>query len=827
MRDFFRDLRHAARQFVRQPLFALAAAGSLALGIGLNTTLFSLVNAVLLRDNAMRAPEQLVEIYSGLSKDFPQLTTSYPDFLDLQQGATALEGVAGNAYVRGILTTPQRGLLVTGEAVTANYFSLLGVNIPAGRGFRAEEAAAAGSAPVAVLSHGLWQRQFGGRASVVGETLKLSGTTYTVIGVAAPEFTGTLPGIPTEFWVPVTMVERLEFSGVQASKDTANTEQSLPRSERRGTRWLFVKGRLAAGRTIDEARAQIDTIYARLSTTYPSTNEGVTASVVAAKNVRFHPMLDGYLKAASAGLMAAVGLVLLIACGNVASMVLARGAARQRELAIRAAIGASRARLLRQLLADALLLSAIGGTAGIAIAWWAGRLLSGLSSEVFPMPIAFDISIDVSVLMFAVAVSMATAVFCGLAPAWSASRPELVPALRATTSPMAGRRFTVRDALVVGQLALSLVLLVSGTLLGRGLLTAQRTDIGFDPRPISSLSFNLQMNGYDEARASAFRERALDALQALPGVVAVSTASRLPLAPDINMEGVMVPGHHEPNAEPTTIDAVRVGADYFDVVGVPIVTGRAFTDDDVKQERRVVIVNESMHRQFWANASPVGQQLYLDGFQSPAYEVVGVSRDHKVRSVGEAPRSYLHLPATASRSLGLVVRTAQPSTAALPMLRETILRLEPDVVFTEDVSAEQVAATTVAPTRIGAMILGAFGALALVLAAVGVYGVVAYSVSRRTREVGIRMALGAPRASVLRMVLWQGGRLAAIGIAIGALAAIGVGRVLESMLYGVSAVDPTAYAIACGALLLVAMAANLLPAITAARIDPMRALRRD
>jgi predicted permease len=402
-----------------------------------------------------------------------------------------------------------------------------------------------------------------------------------------------------------------------------------------------------------------------------------------------------------------------------------------------------------------------------------------------------------------------------------------VPALKATTSPAAGRRFTVRDALVVGQLALSLVLLVSGTLLTRGLFTAQRTDLGFDPRPVASLSFNLQMNGYDDARASAFRDRALEALRQLPGVLAVSTASRLPLAPDINMEGVMIPGHHAPNSEPTTIDSVRVGTGYFDVVGVPLVEGRAFTDDDVQRDRRVVIVNQSMSRQYWPETSALGRQIYLDGFQSPAYEVVGVARDHKVRSVGEPPRPYLHLPGAPARSLGVIVRTAQPATTALPMLRQALLQLEPEIVFTEDVSAEQVAATTVAPTRIGAAILGAFGALALVLAGVGVYGVVAYSMSRRIREVGIRMALGAQRATVLRMVLWQGGRLAAIGIAIGAVAAIGVGRVLESLLYGVSTVDPAAYAIACGALLLVATAANLLPALTAARIDPMRALRRD
>ncbi len=377
----------------------------------------------------------------------------------------------------------ERGVLVTGEAVSANYFDLLGLAVPLGRGFRGEEGVSAGGAAVAVLSHGLWQRQFGARPTVVGETLKLSGTTYTVIGVASPEFSGTLPGIPTEFWVPITMIERLEFSGVQAGKDTANVETDLPRLEQRGTRWLFVKGRLADGRNVEEARAEIDTIFARLAATYPSTNADVTASVVAAKSVRFHPMLDGYIKAASAGLLAAVGLVLLIACANVASMLLARGAARQRELAIRAAIGGSRARLLRQLLAEALLLAVLGGGAGVGLAWWAGRSLSGLGSDVFPMPIAFDVSIDLVVLGFAFAASLVTALVFGLAPAWSSSRPELVPALKETTAPAAGRRFTLRDALVVGQLAMSLVLLVAGALLGRGLLTAQRADLGFDAAP--------------------------------------------------------------------------------------------------------------------------------------------------------------------------------------------------------------------------------------------------------------------------------------------------------------------------------------------------------
>jgi predicted permease len=824
----WRDLRHGGRQLVRQPAFTAAAVVSLALGIGLNTTLFSIVNAVLLRDTAVTAPQQLVEIYSGLNKDYPQLTTSYPDYLDLRAEVSALAGVTGSSYVRGILSTGERGVLVTGEAVTANYFDVLGARPALGRGFRDEENAAPGVAPVTVLSYGLWRGRFAGRPTIVGETITLSGSGYTVIGVGPRGFTGTIPGIPTEFWVPLVVVDRLEFSGMQTLKDTANSQAHLTRLEHRGRRWLFVKGRLAEGRSIDEVRAQADIVFARLAAQYPATNDGVTPSIVPVTSIRFHPMLDGYIRAASAGLLAAVGLVLLIACGNVASLLLARGAVRQRELAIRSAIGASRARLVRQLLTESLLLAMVGGSLGLLIAWWAGRALSGFGSTVFPMPIEFNFSIDRLVLTFAMTVSMATAVVFGLAPAWSSSRPELVPALKESTGAPSGRRISIGDLLVAGQLALSLVLLVSGALLGRGLLTAQNANIGYDPAPISSLSFNLQMNGYDEDRAAVFGERAFRTLRALPGVTAVSSATRLPLSPEINMDGLLVPGYHSPDDQDgTPIDAVLVGADYFDVVGVPIVAGRAFTEDDVARNRRIAIINETMARQYWPDGRALGGHFYVDGWSSNPVEVVGIARDHKVRSVGEAPRPYLHRPGGPWREFDVIVRTAMPARSALPMLRAALLKLEPDIVFTSDVPAEDVAATTVAPTRIGAFVLGAFGALALLLAAVGVYGVVAYSVSRRTREVGIRMALGAERGLVLRMVLWQGGRLAVVGILLGAVAAAGAGQLLESMLYGVSGLDPMAYAVTSGLLLLVAGAANLLPAITAARIDPLRALRRE
>jgi predicted permease len=823
MGTFARDLKHGVRQLIRQPGFAAAAIASLGLGIGLNTTLFSVVNAVLLRNTLVASPERLVEIYTGLREDFPQMTSSYADYLDIRSGASSLAGVAGHAFVRAILSTGQRPVLVTGEVVTDNYFDLLGIRPAIGRAFRADENAVADAAPVAVISHGLWQRRLGARPDVIGETIKLSGLDYTIVGVAPSGFAGTVPGISTEFWAPVMMVDRLEFGGIQTSTDK---DPGTTRLQRRGTRWLFLKGRLADGRTVEQARSQISAIFARLSAEYPVTNDKVTASVLPGASIRFHPMLDGYVRAASGVLMAAVALVLLIACGNVANLLLARSAARRRELAIRAAIGASRSRLIQQLLSEGLVLAAVGGAVGVLIAWWAGRALSGFATDWLPIPISFDFAIDRTVLAFALTASLATAVLFGMAPAWSSSRPELVSGLKESAEGDRRRRIALRDILVVGQLTLSLVLLVAGALLGRGLLTAQRADLGFDPIPVSSLSFNLQMNGYTLDRATALRDQALQTLRALPGVIAVSTASRLPLSSSIHIDSVAVAGHPTPQDEGTVMDTVAVGADYFAAIGVPIVAGRTFSDDDVRHDRRVAIVNQTMARHYWPDRSALGQLISTDKTSAP-FEVVGVARDHKVRSVGEDPRPYVHFPSVASRAIGLVVRTTTPAAAALPMLRDALWKLEPDIVFTENRTAQQLAATTVAPTRIGAIVLGAFGALALLLAGVGLYGVVAYSVSRRNREIGIRMALGAERRQVLRMILFQGVRLASVGIVLGAIASAAVARVLGSLLYGVSGFDAIAYGAAAGLLLVVALMANLVPAFTAAGIDPVHALRSE
>lgn len=823
MSEFLQDLRVGLRQLLRRPAFAATAIGSLALGIGITTTLFTVVNAVLFKSSPLRDPSRLVEIYSSQRGEEMQLTTSYPDLQSLRTGVPALAGIAGHAYARGVLTTSSTPVLAMGEVVTANYFDVLGVAPAMGRGFRADEDQTPDGAPVAIVSHGLWQRQFGGRSDVIGTTLKLSGLPYTVIGVAPETFAGTMPGLASDFWVPLTMIERLQFTGMQWSGD--DTDPGTTRLDRRSTRWLFVKGRLADGQTIDQARAQAEAVFAQLATEFAITNEKAVVSLVPAANVRFHPMVDGYVRAASAGLLGAVGLVLLIACANVAALLLARGTARRREMAVRAAIGAGRGRLIRQLLSEGLVLAAAGGVAGVLLAAWAAGLIGAFATNLLPIQTTFDFSLDPTVLTFAAVVSMLTAFVFGLAPAWSASRPELVPALKDTNEGGAGRRVTLRDALVVGQLALALVLLVSGALLARGLLVARGTDLGFDASRVVYLAFSPQMNGYDSDRAMALRARVLEAAKAVPGVAAASLSTRLPLGPDINMNSYAVPGHHDADDDGTSVDTTYVGVDYFTVMGIPLVAGRAFTEDEATNDRKVIIVNETFAKTYWPGESAVGRVVHSGGLDQPALQVVGVARDHKVRSAGEAPMPYAHLPIGRGRSIELVVRTAGPAAPLVPVLKRAVWALEPDAVFTAEGAASEAVEATLAPTRIGAALVGVVGVLALVLAAVGLYGVIAYSVSLRTREMGIRMALGAERGQLLRMVLGQGVRRALLGVAFGAVLAAGAATVLQSMLYGVSTFDPVAYLAATGVLLLVALVANLGPALTASRVAPATAIR--
>jgi predicted permease len=538
-------------------------------------------------------------------------------------------------------------------------------------------------------------------------------------------------------------------------------------------------------------------------------------------------MVDGVLNPAAALLMGAVGLVLVIACANVANMMLVRAAGRRREIAVRLAIGASRGRVVRQLLVESLALAALGGSVGVLLALWAGRALSVLPFPL-PIPLSFEFALDGRVLLFAVFASLATTLLFGLVPALQASRPDLVPALRGEAAADRKRRsFHLRDVLVAGQLALALVLLVAGGLLLRGVAQAGRIPPGFDPDRLAVLSFNLKMNGYTKEQAGEFQTRTVERLRGVPGVEKVAQVTRAPLGSDINMEAIRIPGVHGPDDEPVTIDATWVEPDYFAALGLRVLEGRVFTDADDADAPSVVVVNEAMARKYWPGRSALGERIYADGFDKPATEVIGVVADYKVRDLGEAPRPYLHLAwrQQKSTSTTLLVRAAGPAAALVPGLRQAILELEPAIVFTDEGTAADIVRLTVGPAQAGAFLIGAFGSLALLLAAIGLYGVVAYTVSQRTREVGVRVALGAGVGDVVLMVLRSGMLLAGAGVAVGLLGAAGVAHLLTSLLYGVSVVDPLAYLGAASLLLAVAFLANLIPARRASRVDPMVALR--
>lgn len=828
MENLLRDIRFGARLLWRRPAFAAVAVVSLALGIGLSTIMFSVVNAVLLAPTPVHEPDRLAEIYTSQLAEIPFLTTSYPDFLDMRSSIDAFSGMAGHAMVRGLFRrSGERAEIVLGEVVSESYFDVLGIRLAQGRAFSADENRTELTHPVVVISHGFWERRLAGEPGVLGRQVELSGVPYTVVGVAPPGFTGTLPGVAPEFWAPIMMVEKLSFSGIQSQGTSPSPGRT--RVEQRETRWLFVTARLAAGRTLGEARAQVETVGARLASEHPGVNKGLRASLLSARDVRFHPMVDGMLAPAAGVLMGAVGLVLLVACANVASMLLARAAARRREIAIRRAIGAASGRIVRQLLAECLCLAALGGGVGLLLAHWGGRILSSLPLPL-PVPLAFVFGVDGRVLLFALLTSLGTLFAFGLAPALQASRPELVPALRAETgSTLNGKRrgFAPRQLLVTGQLALSLVLLVAGALLLRALAVAGTLSPGFEPDRIAILSFNLKLSGYSQEQAESFQRRLADRLHGMAGVAHAVLVSRAPLESDRNMEAIRLPGQHGPDDEPALVDATYVEPDYFAALDVPILEGRAFSDADREGAPGVVIVNEAMARRFWAGKSAIGERVYTDGFDKPGHEVVGVVRDYAVRQLGEAPRPYLHFAwrQQKSSSTTVLARTAGPASAALAGLREAVLELEPAVAFSEEGSLADLLRVTLGPTRLGAVLLGSLGAVALLLASIGLYGVVAHDVERRTREVGLRMALGARVGDVLRLVLARGMRLAAVGVVIGGAAAAALARVLSALLYGVSAVDPLAYGMAASLLLAVSLAANWVPARRAARVDPMVALR--
>jgi predicted permease len=827
MATLTRDVRHGARALWRQPGFTAVAVLLLALGIGLNTALFSLVDTLLFRPLPVDRPNQIASVFTTGESGEGASTTSYQDFRDLRTANQVFSDMVGHSLMFVTFSGAAEHRLVMGEVVTTNYFSALGVRLQLGRAFLAEEETGEGAHPVVVLSDRLWRHTFQARPDVVGQTIRLKNRNYTVVGVASASYPGLLPGISTELWVPVSMVDDVEPVG---NNDFVPSATGRTRLERRGARWMLVKARLKDGVTARAAEADLARIMSGLAATYPVSNRARTVRVTEAGVARLLPEVDDALRPAGFVLLVAVGLVLLVACANLTGMLLARGAARVRELAVRAALGASRARLIRLLAIESVLLALAGGTAGLVLAIWATRMAGTLQAPI-QLPLALAVSADVRAVTFALVAAVVSSVAFGLLPALRATRLDLTASLKADGALAArpGRRFGLRHALVVGQVAVSFVLAVTGLLLTRSMMAGRSVDPGFPTRGLVQAGVSLNMQGYTDEASAAFFDRALRRVAELPSVTGVALSVRMPLTLNLQMTDVVRDGDPADDLRSRVgVDTTEVTRSYFQTMGIPIRAGRAFDERDTPASGRVVIVNQALAERLWPGRTAVGQRLRLRGRAETTLEVVGVSADYKIRTLGESPRPVLHfaLDQRPSGTATIVARTAGDANALVPAIERELRAIDPDVVLLELQTFEGAIATSLFGFRLGSWLIGGLAALALTLAGLGLYGVVAFSVSRRTREIGIRVAIGADRRAIVRAVVGEGLVLVAIGVAIGLVLAIAAASALGSVLLGVGALDAPSYAAATAVLVVAASLACALPARRAAAIDPTVALRQ-
>jgi predicted permease len=818
-----RDIRYALRGLRRAPGFTAVAVATLAVGIGVNATIFSVVSSVLFRPLPVERPAELVNVYGRAVTASGHDAISYPNYEDYRAQSTTLSGLAAHTNFFANLSIEGSSELVVGEIVSDNFFEVLGVRPVLGRSFAPDEFAGPGGGPVAVLSHAFWQTRFGGAPDVVGRAFRMNGVVYTVVGVAPKRFGGMFPAITVQMWVPLSMVENVEPIG--SHRNTGGGGESL--LESRGRHFLWLKGRVRPGAEFGQVRAELDAIAARLAAEHPEANERERVAVVRTNDVAINPDFDGTVTPAGLVLLGAVALVLLVACANLANMLLARAAARRHEMAVRQAIGASRGRLARLLLTESVLVALAGGAASLlltlGLTGFLGRYQPGL-----PFDVGLDVSPDWRVLVFTFGAALLTGIAFGLAPALRASRPDLVGALKDTGDggrTGRGRRIELRDALVVGQVAFSLMLLVVGALMARSLDAAGRVDMGYEADRIANLSLALEMNGYDSEAGAVLVETGKRRLEALPEVRAVGLASRVPQSVNNNGFDIFIDGHPSTLADrPIVLDGASVDEDYFTALGLRLVAGRGIEPGDRDQGRRVAVVTETMATRYWPGEDALGR-LFRTAREGAPYEIVGIVQDYKVDTPGESPKPYLHIPLRRQTGfVNYVVRTATPAAGLVPTLERELRQLDPDLVFLETGTLADLVALRMLPIRIGAWLIGIFGILAVLLAAVGLYGVIAFSVSRRVREIGIRKALGAETPTVLVMVLRRGMLLVAVGGVLGAVLAGAGARLLSSVLF-VGAFDPLSFGVAFLVLAGVAAFANWVPARRAARVDPMVALR--
>ena len=820
MHTLWQDIRYGARMLAQSPGFTAVAVLSLALGIGVNTAIFSVVNAFLFRPLPVDNPKSLVVMFStsggsGFFNEAPSM--AYPDYEDFRDQTDAFEGMLAYEVEGFAVEQDGRSRFAMGQKVSGDYFATLRVKAAIGRFFNAEEVAEPGAGAYIVLGHAAWVAQYGADPGVLGRTIRLNGIPFAVVGVAPESFKGLMKAIVPDFWIPMTMHATLR-------------PNNPGRLQSRGSRWATIAGRLKPGITLDEARAQLETVAARLAEQYPETNRNRGVTAYPSTEVAFFPGVDKFLYITSAVLMALVGMVLLIACANVANMLLARASGRRREIAIRLALGAKRWQIVRQLMIENFQLALLSSAAALVLAFWSNRLLNSPDLPL-PLDIRFDfgLTLDGRVLGFTVAAAVLTTIFAGLIPALQATRPDLVPALKDEAGRGGGSRSGrwMRNTLVVSQVGLSLVLLIVAGLSVRSLMNANRVDPGFDSSNVVIAPFAVELRGYDAVRGKAFYRQLTENVAAKPGVNSVASALHLPLTFEIRTTFAAAQGQEGPDPKkwPET-GTTNISPGYFATMGIPLLSGRGFTANDDENAPPVVIVNDTIANQFWPGENPLGKKILLNR-SGDSHEVIGVARTHKYRTLGESPRPYVYqsLAANYEGMQRLIVKTSGDTAGAIRAIRAEADALDPQVPTLGIKTLAELNETVLILPRMIAGVFGLFGLLGLVLASVGLYGVLAYVVSQRTHEMGIRIALGASSRNILSMILRQGLGMTLVGIGVGLTAAWGVTRFLSSILYGITATDLLTFVGVPCLLGAVAALACLVPARRATRVDPMVALR--
>lgn len=806
MRALLQDLRYGFRTLSRSPGFTATAVIVLALGIGANASIFSLANALFLRPMPVADADSVVRVYSNRFSNTP-----YAAYLELRDRNSTLTGIAAFQLRNFAFAAGGETEHAFGEIVTGNYFPLLGIGAARGRLLRIDDDAA-DATPAVVLAHAFWKRRFGAAEAVVGQTLALNGQPFTVVGVAPPTFTGVLAPLAADFWVPL-------------ATDAVLRPAADPATRLRDS--FHLVGRLQPGVTREAAQSELDTIARQYRIARGETTRERAVTVYGSGMI--HPEASQPVTAFTAMLMTLVALVLLIVCVNLANLVLARAAGRDVELAVRQSMGAGRWRLVRQLLTENLLLAIGGAAGGLAIAFWLTRLVTTAQLPT-PVPLALDLSVDVRVFLFTLAVAVAATLAFGTAPALTASRLDLVSTLKGSGG--APRHKRLRSAFLVAQVSMSVLLLVTAGLFIRSFRNARSMDIGFDPAGVIAASVDFETRGYTPERAQQFLRTVSDRLAASAGVLETNAVDIVPLTLS-NTAGYFlrdtdaVPAPDERPATPQ-VNINAVGPGHFRTLRISMLAGRDFTYDDRAASMPVAIVNETFVRRFWADGSPLGRRIRPFGRNTQPIEVIGIVRDSKYVTFGEEPRPFVYRPLSQAYTprTTLLVRSRLDTASTVAAVKREVAALDGGLAVYNTSTLADAMSVSLVPARVAGLLLAALGALALMLAALGIYAVLSFLVRSRRREIGVRVAIGATPQSVAALVVRQAMTWTTIGAVIGVAMAAALTRFLTAFLYGISPLDPLTFGGVTAVLVTVAAAAAILPAVRASRMDPLVALRQ-